>query len=292
LDHVIHEWSETGDATYFSDVYKIKGLLGVGGFGVVLAVENKTTGLLSALKIWLKSSDTAIIDQEANVLSLFDHENIIKVRNFYETSSRWFMEMEFWKAGHLRKMVSRKKNGKFSEDEILTIMKQLLSAIEHIHYKEYIHRDIKHENILFSDKNDLQTLRLVDFGLSTLFPGMINHTVSDKVGTLLYMAPEQTDNTSYTKKVDIYAWGIIMYQLITGNHPFYEKGDNESSYLKKLQKGDLELPVEVQVTDMWRDFFARLCKFSPVHRYHAKTALEHPWYIDNHDAPLPVTLFG
>jgi serine/threonine protein kinase len=102
-------------------------------------------------------------------------------------------------------MVSRKKNGKFSEDEILTIMKQLLSAIEHIHYKEYIHRDIKHENILFSDKNDLQSLRLVDFGLSTLFPGMINHTVSDKVGTLLYMAPEQTDNTSYTKKVDIYA---------------------------------------------------------------------------------------
>lgn len=291
LEYVIHRWPETGDATLFSDIYKIKGLLGVGGFGVVLAVENKLSGLQSALKIWMKTSHAKIINEEANVLSLFDHENIIKVRNFYETSSRCFMEMEFCKAGHLRKMISRKKHGKFSEEEIHILMKQLLSALEHIHSKDYIHRDIKPENILFSEKHDLETLRIVDFGLSTIFPGMINHTVSDKVGTLLYMAPEQTDFTSYSKKVDIYAWGIIMYQLLTGKHPFHEKGDIESSYLKKLQEGDLELPEDVQVTDMCRDFFSRLWKFSPVKRYHAKTALEHPWIIGNRNAPLPMSLF-
>ena len=88
MEHVIHQCPETGDVTLFSDVYKIKGLLGVGGFGVVLAVENKNSGLQSALKIWMKSSHAKIINEEANVLSLFDHENIIKVRNFYETSSR------------------------------------------------------------------------------------------------------------------------------------------------------------------------------------------------------------
>ena len=75
--------------------------------------------------------------------------------------------------------------------------------------------------------------------------------MSDKVGTLLYMAPEQTDYTSYNKKVDIWACGMIMYLLLTGKHPFHEKGDTENSYLKKLQRErDLELPEDVEVSDM------------------------------------------
>jgi serine/threonine protein kinase len=154
----------------------------------------------------MKSETATVINEEANVLSELSHPNIIKVRNYFETSSRCLMEMEYCKGGHLRKMLSRKsKSGKLPEEDVHTIMKQLFSAIEYIHSKDYIHRDIKPENILFTDKNDLNTLRIVDFGLSTIFPGMISQTVSDKVGTLLYMAPEQTDFTNYSKKVDIYS---------------------------------------------------------------------------------------
>lgn len=98
-----------------------------------------------------------------------------------------------------------KRNGKFTEEEVLIIMRQLISAVEYIHSNDYIHRDIKPENVLFKDKNDLSTLKLIDFGLSTIFPGMINQIVQDKFGTLLFMAPEQTDYSSYGKKIDIWA---------------------------------------------------------------------------------------
>jgi calcium-dependent protein kinase len=102
-------------------------------------------------------------------------------------------------------MMSRQKSGKLCEEKVHTVMKKLMSAMEYIHSKDYIHRDIKPENILFTDKRDFSSLRIVDFGLSTIDPGMISNLVSDKVGTILYMAPEQTDYTSYTKKVDIWA---------------------------------------------------------------------------------------
>lgn len=102
-------------------------------------------------------------------------------------------------------MISRKKSGKFTEEEVHKLMKSLLSAIADIHSKDYIHRDIKPENLLFTEKAGLDSLRIIDFGLSTIDPGMITKTVNDKVGTVLYMAPEQTDYTSYSKKVDIWA---------------------------------------------------------------------------------------
>lgn len=130
-------------------------------------------------------------------------------------------------------------------------MKNLMNAVFYVHSKDYIHRDIKPENILFTDKHDLNSLRLIDFGLSAVYPGMINEEISDKVGTLLFMAPEQTDYTSYTKKVDIWACGIIMYFMLTGKHPYHTKGDTKTSYMAKLNKQeDLILPENLEVSDM------------------------------------------
>ena len=199
LTYKIDQWEETGDNILFSDVYKIKGLLGIGGFGLVLAVQNKETEEHSALKIWMKSSHALVINEEAKVLSSFVHPNIIKFKKMYETKSRFLMEIEFCKGGHLKKLISKREDGKFTEDEVLTIMRKLINAISYIHSKDYIHRDIKPENILFADKNDLSSLKIADFGLSTICPSVITETINDKVGTLLFMAPEQTDFSSYGK---------------------------------------------------------------------------------------------
>ena len=82
-----------------------------------------------------------------------------------------------------------------------------------------------------------------------------------------------------------------MYLLLTGKHPIHTKGDTEPIYLKKLEKTlDLTLPEDLEVSDMWKDFFERLCKHSPVKRYSAWTALKHPWILGDHNSELPLTL--
>lgn len=172
--YVIKQCAISGDITTFSDVYKIKGLLGVGGFGVVLAVNNKMEDQDCALKICMKSDHATVINEEGNVLNYFDHRNIIKFRNFYETNSRLLMEMELCRGGTLGSLM-KKRTTPFSESDVLSIMQNLLSAVEYIHSKDYIHRDIKPENILFKVKNDMSSLKLIDFGLSTIFPGMLNN---------------------------------------------------------------------------------------------------------------------
>lgn len=288
-NYVINQDALTGDLTTFDDVYKIKGLLGSGGFGVVLAVGNRSTKTDNALKIWMKSDHARIINEEGNVLSSFDHPSIIKFKNFYETNSRLLIEMELWRGGSLKNLI-KKRSGPFKEDEVLVIMRNLINSISYIHSKDYIHRDIKPDNILFKEKGDLSSLKLIDFGLSTIFPGILSQSVKDKIGTILYMAPEQTDYSSYGKKVDVWAWGVIMYQLLTGSHPIHKKGDTEAVYLKKLEKRqDLKLPEELEISDMWRDFHARLSKHSPTERYESKTALLHPWILGDHNADLPLT---
>ena len=78
-------------------------------------------------------------------------------------------------------------------------MKSLLSAVEHVHSKNYVHRDLKPENILIDNEDDLSSLKLADFGLSASHRINYAYALNEKMGTLLFMAPEQTMNHSYGK---------------------------------------------------------------------------------------------
>lgn len=117
------------------------------------------------------------------------------------------------------------------------IMKSLLQGVEYIHSKNIIHRDLKPENILLANASEVCTdIKIVDFGLSAvLSTNLLDANASHancKAGTLIYMAPEQVTKQSYAKKVDLWACGIIMYQLLSkGLHPCYVKGDSVDAYI-------------------------------------------------------------
>ena len=104
----------------------------------------------------------------------------------------------------------------------------MLEGVAYIHDRSIIHRDIKPENILLADKNEnCYDVKIVDFGLSAEFNLRQGKNSQGKVGTLIYMAPEQINLDNYSKKVDIWPCGIIMYQLLTcGQHPCYKKGES------------------------------------------------------------------
>jgi serine/threonine protein kinase len=124
----------------------------------------------------------------------------------------------------------------FSEEEASQIISCLFNAVDYLHSREIVHRDIKPENILLADDKDFTSLKLIDFGLSSQYFEFIGDY--EFCGTLIYMAPEQLEKRVYTKSIDIWSCGIIMYQLLNnGIHPFYNKGDSSLRFNEKLKSG-------------------------------------------------------
>lgn len=124
--------------------------------------------------------------------------------------------MELVVGGQLKrlfKQVDDQSNPKpLSDLEASRVVKSLLEGVAYIHDRSIIHRDIKPENILLTDRsNSCSNVKIVDFGLSAEFNLRLGKDAKEKAGTLIYMAPEQIALNNYSKKVDIWPVGIIMY---------------------------------------------------------------------------------
>ena len=105
--------------------------------------------------------------------------------------------MELVKGGTLKNLIDKRKS--FIDEEASVIIRSILRAVEHVHSKSFVHRDLKPENILIDDVSRLETIKLADFGLSATFKLNPHFQLNEKMGTLLFMAPEQTNHTAYGK---------------------------------------------------------------------------------------------
>ena len=130
--------------------------------------------------------------------------------------------MELVKGGSLQQLLQdrKAKDTPFRDKEVSTLLRSILSALAHMHEKDTLHRDLKPSNILLTDKQDLSSVKIIDFGLSEKY--VIMDEFSNEQGTLFYMAPEVVKgNGKISKSVDIWAIGIIMYQMLSGGlHPY------------------------------------------------------------------------
>jgi serine/threonine protein kinase len=128
--------------------------------------------------------------------------------------------------------------------------------------------------LLQRDEKNCLDVKIVDFGLSAVFSIATGKGATEKAGTLTYMAPEQVSNGNYSKKVDLWACGIIMWKLLTGgDHPLFTKGDSQQSFFEKLQYFPMysyNWKFPSRFSKLARDLFVKLCSYPASERYDAR----------------------
>ena len=204
--------------------YLIESSIGEGGMADVYLAKDTILNREVAIKVLrgeLSKDPLALLrfQREASAVSKLSHPNVVDVYDVGEFEGHHYIVMEYIKGRTLKQLIAAR--GALDKEESVNIMRQLTSAIQHAHEHNIIHRDIKPQNVLVKDDG---TIKITDFGIA-LAHDAIQLTQSDAVlGSAHYLAPESTKGEAPTFQVDIYALGIVFYELLTGSVPF--KGDN------------------------------------------------------------------
>ena len=267
----------------YQSKYKPITTIAKGAFGPVIKSKDLQTSNEVAVKILSKetcsqSTITQLI-REITVLQNVNHPNIVKLYDYFETSNEVYIIMEYIKGGTLMDFISKNK-GHITEEQSKEIIYYALKAIEYLHTFDICHRDIKPENIMFNEDGVFSTLKIIDFGLSTKI-----EVKEEKgfCGTVMYMAPESLFGLNYSKEIDLWSLGIVLFMLLNqGKHPFYENGDSKEMYKKKCKSEKIRMFYHVSRNA--KSLLAHLMEVQQHLRYTAETALKHKWFTEmNHN---------
>jgi serine/threonine protein kinase len=198
-----------------------------------------------------------------------NHENIVKVYDIEENDDYIILVLELMEGSSLKEVIlSRyKSNQPFSEFEISLIIKNILNALSYIHINNIIHRDIKPENVMFKYKNDLSSLKIIDFGLATLYSNRLNSFC----GTMKFLSPEVISRLDYDYTVDTWACGVILYILCSGGtYP-----TSNSSRLSIEEENKYKSNENFSYLTM--NLYKNLCNKNVNLRYNSFDALKHPF---------------
>lgn len=204
--------------------YQVLRRLGTGGMGQVYLARQlslKREVALKLLRTDLAADSTALLrfEAEAHAVAKLNHPNIVHIHQLGEFNGQRYMVLEFVDGRNLRDHLARR--GPPDLPVTLSIIKQVVLALQKAHEQGIVHRDIKPENILVTKKVEV---KVTDFGLSRFFAGAtpaLNLTQSGvTLGTPLYMSPEQVQGKAVDHRSDIYSLGVTCYHLLTGEPPF------------------------------------------------------------------------
>ncbi|EGF97718.1 uncharacterized protein MELLADRAFT_41186 [Melampsora larici-populina 98AG31] len=200
------------------DDFEILKQIGSGGFGSVhkaIYKRDRSSWAIKKLERFTEgTSNILMIMNEIALLDAVDHPNIIQLFGFYLTDEDIHLVLELAPKGDLGHMLFR---GNFSESKAKHFVLQIAEALEYLHENQIIHRDVKTLNVLLM--NDDQ-IKLTDFGTATVVDS--SGSTRGDVGTPYSRAPEIILKQSYSKNVDWWSLGVLLYELVTGQQPFHE----------------------------------------------------------------------
>ncbi|EEC50061.1 predicted protein, partial [Phaeodactylum tricornutum CCAP 1055/1] len=260
--------------------------LGVGSTSTVHRCVSKQNGQEYACKIidcqLMEERFQGMMEQfqtEIDALRRLQHPSIIRLYDVFLAPEKIYIVMELMEGGELFDYVVQK--GTLTEEEAAGIVRKVTSALVYIHEKNICHRDLKPENLLLKEKpcsgpqlGDID-VKIIDFGLSKAMEEPVARTF---LGTRGYLAPEMLQRRDYTRAVDTWALGVIVFVLVCGCLPFDDDSSTVPSDDLVRAKFVLRFPRWArQLSPSAKDLLNHLLDVNPRTRYSAEQALWHPW---------------
>jgi serine/threonine protein kinase len=243
------------------DLVLIKSI-GKGNYGEVYLTQKKGRPEYYATKkmersVCEKPENLKRLQYEINILKVLNHPNIVKFYGLKKTTNHWYLLTEYCNGGsllgNLQKYMTNYRRP-FPEEVVQYLMKQIVSALNYLHFNKIIHRDLKLDNILVTFKNEYDKsslnmmkaiIKIIDFGFATKLNGPLTFTA---LGTPTNMDPQILEhintgipNSGYNEKVDIWSLGTLCYQMVVGHMAF--SGSSMEELFQKVKKGNYSLPM-------------------------------------------------
>jgi len=257
------------------DDFQLLHTIGKGSFGKVLQVRKKDNGQIYAMKILNKKN---IIDNnelehtktERNILMKLAHPFLVNLNYCFQSEENLYFIMDYINGGEL--FFHLQKEHKFTPDRVRFYSAEIVLGLEYLHNSGVVYRDLKPENILLDADGHI---KLTDFGISKEGLVASDDRTATFCGTPEYLAPEVLEGKAYTKAVDWWSFGTLMYEMLTGLPPFYSQ-DVQQMYFKILH-ANLDLPAALDVDT--KDLITKLLERDPTKRLADPKILKaHPYF--------------
>lgn len=224
--------------------YKILQKLGQGGTGVVYRALDEKLNRIVALKLFhdqlfTNAEQKAFLTREAQAAAALNHPNIRTIYEIDETDECFFMSMAFIEGASLKKKL---RDGPLSLENAVSVAYQVADGLDTAHNNGIIHRNLNSANILMTD---LGMAKIVNFGLASP-SGETDPTIkSASINTAAYLSPEQLRHEEIDQRTDIWSWGVVFYEMLTGKLPF--KGERPADLIYAILNEEPQPPSEINL---------------------------------------------
>jgi serine/threonine-protein kinase ULK/ATG1 len=267
-------------------------IIGTGSFSTVYKGMNTKTGKILAikeinLKNIRKNNDDEINEKimrnlslEIKTMQLLKNCNILSMEDLLIKENYIYMMLEYCDGGDLTKYIRHypKKNRiTMEEKDVKVIAKQIMNGLKYMHSLGIVHRDLKPQNILIKSEGDNKIIKIADFGFARFLKD--TQTAETICGSPLYMSPEILKCQRYSDNTDIWSFGIILYEMLMGNVPYFVRSLVELSKIySNIEK--IDIPKEIQVSDNCKDLIIHMLTVNPQNRITWDELFQHKWFDD------------